>query len=149
MKTPIVNSKCCGNWCFMVTWFLNFKLSKLLSLPILKICSSSTLRAKYWTFVWHLFAPKKIHRTTATSRFFRNFVTIQKNTTPHRIDYCMLAISVDHTGKISLKLGPLPEKLNRNVLFIGARLKSLQNSWLWSASKSIQAPCFCHVFILF
>ena len=24
-------------------------------------------------------------------------------------DYCMLAISVDHTGKISLKVGPFPE----------------------------------------
>lgn len=34
----------------------------------------------------------------------------------------MLAISVDHTGKISLKLGPFQEKLNRNALFIGARL---------------------------
>ena len=112
----------------MVTWFLNFKLSKLLSLSILKICSSSILRAKYWTFVSHLFAPKKIHRTTATSHFFRNFVTIQKNTTPHQIDYYMLAISVDHTGKISLKLGPFQEKLNRNALFIGARLNLFKTS---------------------
>ena len=86
----------------MVTWFLNFKLSKLLSLSILKIWSSSILRAKYWTFVSHLFAPKKIHRTTATSHFFRNFVTIQKNTTPHRIIVCQPSLQIIQ-GKFLLK----------------------------------------------
>lgn len=40
----------------------------------------------------------------------------------------MLAISVDHTGKISLKLGPFQEKLNRNALFIGARLNLFKTS---------------------